>query len=77
MEYVGGKDLGAAMSHEQAARGRAGREGLPVAVKLWVMAEVAKALDYAHRRRGDDGRRSTSCTATCRRRTCCSATRAR
>ena len=57
MEYVSGKDLGMAMSFER-RRARAGKvaEGLPVEVKLWIMAEVAKALDYAHRRRGDDGR---------------------
>jgi hypothetical protein len=49
MEYVHGKDLGQAMTF------RAG-EGLALPVRIWVMSEVAKALEHAHSRRGDDGR---------------------
>src|SRR5690242_2202673 len=60
MEHVHGKDLGAAMSYvpPAAARRTAGKAppaGLSVPLKLWIVAETAKALDYAHRRRGDDG----------------------
>jgi tetratricopeptide (TPR) repeat protein len=51
MEYVHGKDLGQAM----AWRGGSA-EGLPLPLRLWIIGEVAKALDHAHRRRGDDGR---------------------
>ena len=31
-------------------------DDFPLGVKLWIVAEAAKALDYAHRRRGEDGR---------------------
>ena len=51
MEYVHGKDLGQAM----AWRGGSA-EGLSLPLRLWIVAEVARALDHAHRRRGDDGR---------------------
>jgi serine/threonine protein kinase len=51
MEYVHGKDLGQAM----AWRGGSA-EGLSLPLRLWIVGEVAKALDHAHRRRGDDGR---------------------
>ena len=53
MEYVYGKDLGAVMSlgTSSAAKG-----GLSLPLKLWIVAEVAKALDYAHRRRDSEGR---------------------
>jgi len=50
MEYVQGKDLGALVHRRQ------GAPGLPLATRLWIIAEVAKALDYAHRRKGEDGR---------------------
>jgi tetratricopeptide (TPR) repeat protein/tRNA A-37 threonylcarbamoyl transferase component Bud32 len=55
MEHVAGKDLGAVLAWEQRQRA-AGREGLTPALKLFVVGEVAKALDYAHRRKGEDGR---------------------
>ena len=53
MEHVAGKDLGQVMA---LGDGAAARGGLSLALKLWIVAEVAKALDYAHRRRGPDGR---------------------
>ncbi len=53
MEHVPGKDLGAVMSLAEQGPDRA-RLSLPL--KLWIVSEVAKALDYAHRRKGDDGR---------------------
>jgi serine/threonine protein kinase len=56
MEYVDGKDLGAVMAYEARAASSPGRPRLGVPLKLWIIAETAKALDYAHRRRGDDGR---------------------
>jgi serine/threonine protein kinase/tetratricopeptide (TPR) repeat protein len=56
MEYVDGKDLGAVMAYEARAASSPGRPRLSVPLKLWIIAETAKALDYAHRRRGDDGR---------------------
>ena len=49
MEYVHGKDLGQTMAF------RAG-EGLSLPVRIWIMSEVAKALEHAHTRRGEDGR---------------------
>jgi serine/threonine protein kinase len=51
MEYVHGKDLGQAMAWRGGSV-----EGLPLTLRLWIVAEAAKALDHAHRRRGDDGR---------------------
>jgi tetratricopeptide (TPR) repeat protein len=55
MEYVDGKDLGAVFAWEQRHRA-GGPAGLSPALKLFIVGEVAKALDYAHRRKGDDGR---------------------
>ncbi|MEM9189541.1 MAG: protein kinase [Myxococcota bacterium] len=53
MEYVHGRDLGMAVS----LRGtRPDAPRLSLALKLWIVAETAKALDYAHRRRGTDGK---------------------
>jgi len=50
MEYVHGCDLGQLMS-------RAARRGVEVSlpVRLWMVAETARGLDFAHRRRGEDG----------------------
>ena len=42
---------------------------LPLDFSLTVAAAAASGLHYAHTRRDPDGRRSTSCTATSRRRT--------
>nr|MDQ3035995.1 serine/threonine protein kinase [Myxococcota bacterium] len=52
MEYVHGRDLGQAMAH----RGGAASEGLSTALRVWIVAEAAGALDHAHRRKGDEGR---------------------
>ncbi|MBX3274156.1 MAG: protein kinase, partial [Sandaracinaceae bacterium] len=51
MELLRGRDLAAALSFR-----RAGEAPLDLAVRLWIGAEVAKALDYAHRARFDDGK---------------------
>lgn len=51
MEYLRGRDLAAALSF----RG-AGEPPLSLGLRLWIGAEVAKALDYAHRAQGDDGK---------------------
>ncbi|MBI2897609.1 MAG: protein kinase [Deltaproteobacteria bacterium] len=50
MEYVHGCDLGQLVS-------RAARRSVPIPlpVRLFVISETARALDFAHRRRGDDG----------------------
>ena len=56
MEHVDGKDLGAVMAHESRHAGAANKPQLTQPMKLWIVAEAAKALDYAHRRKGDDGR---------------------
>lgn len=51
MEYLRGRDLAAALSYRAA-----GEPPLGLALRLWIGAEVAKALDYAHRAQGDDGK---------------------
>jgi len=51
MEWVPGLDLASVM-----ARYRAKKKALPIGMTLFVAQEVAKALDHAHRRQGDDGR---------------------
>jgi serine/threonine protein kinase/tetratricopeptide (TPR) repeat protein len=56
MEHVDGKDLGAVMAYESRHSGTEGKPHLTRPMKLWILAEAAKALDYAHRRKGDDGR---------------------
>lgn len=56
MEHVDGKDLGAVMAHESRHAGMAHKPHLTQPMKLWIVAEAAKALDYAHRRKGEDGR---------------------
>jgi serine/threonine protein kinase len=53
------------------------QQRLPHAVAAFLIAEVATGLDYAHRRCDDAGKPCRSSTATCRRRTCSSAPRAR
>jgi hypothetical protein len=50
MEYVHGTDLARALTH------RASSEHLPPELRVWIAAEATRALDHAHRRRGDDGR---------------------
>src|SRR5262249_43967288 len=56
MEHVDGRDLGAVMAKEQSRRAKDTGGVLSAALKLFVIGEAAKALDYAHRRRGEDGR---------------------
>lgn len=51
MERIDGCDLRRLLSHLS----RAGRR-LPVPLALFVGQQLARALDYAHQRRGDDGR---------------------
>ncbi len=50
MEYVHGTDLAHALTH------RGSTEHLSIALRVWIAAEAARALDHAHRRKGDDGR---------------------
>ncbi|MCC6877705.1 MAG: protein kinase, partial [Sandaracinaceae bacterium] len=50
MEYLEGRDLAAALSY------RGGGEPLGLTLRLWIAREVARALDFAHRARGDDGK---------------------
>ncbi|MGE3636117.1 MAG: serine/threonine-protein kinase PknK, partial [Sandaracinaceae bacterium] len=52
MEYLRGRDLATALSLKAAS----GEESLPLALRLHIGAEVAKALDYAHRAKGPDGK---------------------
>lgn len=55
MEYVGGLDLATVL--EGLRRGRRSLDSrLPVAAAVYVAAEVAKALDHAHRRLDEQGR---------------------
>lgn len=51
MEFLRGRDLAAALSY----RGP-GETPLGLGQRLWIASEVAKALDYAHRARFDDGK---------------------
>lgn len=53
MEHVHGCDLASAIAHQPDPRAPG---GLSLALRLWIAAEAAKALDYAHRYRADDGR---------------------
>ncbi len=52
MELLRGRDLAAALSY----RGPGAEEPFSLPLRLWIGAEVAKALDYAHRAKGDDGK---------------------
>jgi len=54
MEYVHGRDLGQAMSYRP--RSAKDAPGLDLALKLWILSQACRALDYAHRRKGADGR---------------------
>src|SRR5690606_19492083 len=51
MEFLRGRDLATALAHRPAEH-----RSLSLPLRLWIGAEVAKALDYAHRVRGDDGK---------------------
>jgi tRNA A-37 threonylcarbamoyl transferase component Bud32 len=50
MEYVHGTDLAHALTHRMSG------EHLSLALRVWIAAEAARALDHAHRRKGEDGR---------------------
>lgn len=50
MEYLPGRDLKAVIRRQ-----RAQRVPMPVDVALWLISEVLAGLDYAHRKRGQDG----------------------
>lgn len=52
MELLRGRDLAAALSF----RPGPGEPPLSLPLRLWIASEVAKALDYAHRAKGDDGK---------------------
>ena len=65
MEYVEGPDLGTLL---EGAKTKGVR--LSPWVAAFIIAEAAKGLHYATRRRTRRARRSTSCIATCRRRMC-------
>lgn len=56
MEYVHGCDLATAIASQPDPMAAAEQGGLSLGLRLWVAAEAAKALDYAHRRRDEDGR---------------------
>ncbi len=56
MEYVHGCDLATAISHQPDVLAVEDGAGLNLALRVWIAAEAAKALDYAHRRRAEDGR---------------------
>ena len=73
MEYVEGLDL------RDLLRGCSQKKvPLPVQFSLFIVSEVLHALDYAHRRRSEDGRPpAASCTETSRRRTYFSRSRGR
>lgn len=54
MEHVHGCDLATAIAFQEDPLAVPG--GLDVDLRLWIVAEVAKALEFAHRYRADDGR---------------------
>ncbi|MCB9633037.1 MAG: protein kinase [Sandaracinus sp.] len=56
MEYVHGCDLASAVAHQPDLLAAARDGGLDLALRLWITLEAAQALDYAHRRRDDEGR---------------------
>ena len=50
MEYLPGRDLKSVL-----ARAKSQRRPFPIDLALWVAAEMADGLDYAHRKTGTDG----------------------
>ena len=57
MEYVHGCDLATALTFKpNVVEAEQTQSGLSLALRIWITAEAAKALDYAHRRRAEDGR---------------------
>lgn len=55
MEYVHGCDLASAIAYRPNPAD-CQTDGLSLALRLFIACEAARALDYAHRRRADDGR---------------------
>lgn len=53
MEYVNGCNLAVAMAYESDPMAL---RGIPLELRIWIVAEAARALDYAHRARDDAGR---------------------
>jgi serine/threonine protein kinase len=56
MEYVHGCDLATAVAHQPDLLAAAREGGLDLPLRLWIALEAAQALDYAHRRRDEEGR---------------------
>ena len=56
MEYVAGCDLATAVAHHPSPWLEQGELGLSLPLRLFIVAEAARALDYAHRRQDDEGR---------------------
>jgi len=56
MEFVHGRDLASALAFRPEPKSSTNRPGLDLPLRLWIVAEVAKALDYAHRRQDEEGR---------------------
>ncbi|MBX3251976.1 MAG: protein kinase, partial [Myxococcales bacterium] len=56
MEYVHGCDLATAVAFQPDCRRVLQTGGLDLSLRLWIALEAAVALDYAHRRRDDEGR---------------------
>jgi serine/threonine protein kinase len=55
MEYVHGRDLASAIAYRPNPSDCV-TDGLSLPLRLFIACEAARALDYAHRRRADDGR---------------------
>jgi serine/threonine protein kinase/tetratricopeptide (TPR) repeat protein len=55
MEHVPGVDLATVLEHSKRAQ-RAGGSPFPIGAALYIVAEVAKALDHAHRRTDEQGK---------------------
>jgi len=56
MEYVHGCDLATAVSYSPDPLAAGAEAGLGLGLRIWIACEAAKALDYAHRKKSDDGR---------------------
>ena len=56
MEYVHGCDLASALAYQPDPLAQDASAGLSLPLRIWIVQEAAKALDYAHRRVAEDGR---------------------
>ncbi|NOY94708.1 MAG: protein kinase, partial [Deltaproteobacteria bacterium] len=56
MEYVAGCDLATAVRRHPSPWIEQGEQGLSLPLRLFIVTEAARALDYAHRRQDDEGR---------------------